>query len=134
MRVLFTILAPILFACNLPEKNNQDIPYTEKPVIKDTLVLNWQADSLGCNGFRNGRVLREIFEKYRLNTKGVNEVKLLLGKANEEYVNDRYYGFRYYSGNSCVEGKLPPESEKCWFEVLVSKEQGEESGYAKACQ
>lgn len=134
MRVLFTILAAILLTCNLPEKNNHDASYKEKPVIDDTLLLSWQADSLGCNGYRNGKVLKEIFEKYGLNTKGVNDVIFFLGKANEDYVNDRYYGFRYYSENSCVDGKLPPESEKCWYEVLVSKVQGEESGYAKACQ
>ncbi len=134
MRILFAILFSILVSCNLQGKKDVIISCNEKLVLKDSLVINWKLDSLGCTGFRNAKVLQVIFEKYWLYTKGVNEIKLILGKANEEYVNDRYYGFRYYSGNSCVNGKLPFQSEKCWFEVLISKKNEEETGYAKACQ
>ena len=87
MRVLFTILFSILVSCNLQGKKGVNISCTEKLVLKDSLVINWKLDSLGCNGFRNATVLQVIFEKYWLYTKGVNEIKIVLGRANEEYVN-----------------------------------------------
>lgn len=135
MKMLIIILSLIVTACSLSEnKSNKVDNALKEPGIEDSLILNWQADSLGCRSFRSGKTIKEIFDKYELKRKSINEMKYFLGKANEEYTTERYYGLRYYAGNSCINGKLPSESDKCWYEVLVDKDKKEESGYAKACQ
>jgi len=99
----------------------------------DSLLINWRADSLGCMGYRK-KSIGNIFKKYTLVSKGVDEMKRLLGKANEEYVNENYHVFRYYCDNACINNALPAESDKCWFEIRLNNKGENETSYNEVCQ
>jgi len=135
MKVLIFIFSIVVISCNLSQSKNgsANVELTEQEA-KDTLVLNWQTDSLGCKGVRNIKTIKEIFDMYELKKKSADEIKYFLGKPNEEFKNDKYHGLRYYTDNSCINDKLLPEMDRCWYEIIISNDRKEESGYAKVCQ
>lgn len=128
---LLAFLILFSFGCREHEGNKNIEIATENTT--DSLLINWRADSLGCIGYRK-KSIGTIFEKYTLVSKDVDEIKRLLGKANEEYLNENYHGLLYYCDNTCINNALPAESDKCWFEIRFNNNGENKTSYNEVCQ
>ena len=92
---------------------------SSKELIYDSLVIRWQHDSFGCMGFRKDSTLNLLFSRYGLKRKSIEEIKEVLGGPNLEDTTGGYIYMRYYFGTICLNNKIVPDSDACWFTISV---------------
>jgi hypothetical protein len=60
-------------------------------LLKDSLIIIWRQDSLGCEGKRSFQIAETLYSKYNFSCKNYQEVIDILGMPNEQLKGKNYY-------------------------------------------
>lgn len=94
--------------------------HQERKVENDTLLSNWNKDSLGCLHIRRYETALSLEKKYDLANRSIDEIRNLLGKPNKTIVDNKTKVLRYYCNTCCENGELKTECDYSWVDFTFN--------------
>lgn len=110
-KLIAIILLLVFLGCN--ESKMEERKSSEKQLVGN-YINNWIKDTQGCLKLRSRELADSLIRAHNLESKSIDEFKLVLGLPNEVEVIDKQNILIYYFDCACKDSLILENSDKCY--------------------